>query len=328
MSKLFFRFMRGELNGYYLDSMNAAFNKAFSDRHDFLGKFSRMVFKTPSQVSGGEEPVTSGILHGIGTFAGVFPPWVSQDSLAGSIRFTQSFKQQQNEMSDRGLFKMDTESFEFTPPSYNTNWFQSQGKGRNEYATTDKRTSLVENGAALLGFFQEGDKVIRDDGTVDTSLLITFSGSESSQYEQAERYFSGIGKAYSPFYGIKYLYLAEHSPIVASTGDDVFLELIKAMQYIRYNGANIASLCHFAEVLCPDYLFITAINWNSGMPVGIVNYGIDSDYETTDKLLRTEIFKMIVSMKFKQYTFNEINIKVVRDGDGKVVSVTEEENNG
>ena len=287
-----------------------------------------MVFKTSAQVSGNEEPITSEALHGLGTFAGVFPPWVSQDSLVGSIRFTQSYKQQQNEMSDRGLFKTDTESFEFIPPNYNTTWFQTQGKGRNEFATNEKRTSLVENGAVLLGFFQEGDKIIKDDGTVDTSLLITFTGSQGEQYAQAEAYFNRIGKAYSPFYGIKYLYLAEESPVVASTGDDVYLELIKAMQYIRYNGTNIASLCCFAEILCPGYLFVTKIDWNSGMPVGIVNYGIDKEYETTDKLLRSEIFKMIVSMKFKQYAFNEINIKVVRDDDGNAVSVTEEENDG
>ena len=53
-----------------------------------------------------------------------------------------------------------------------------------------------------------------------------------------------------------------------------------------------------------------------------MNYGIDEDYETTDKLLRTEVFKMIIKMKFKQYAFNEQRIAVTRDDEGNVIDVT------
>lgn len=327
MAKKFFRFLRGELNGYYLQKINEALNKGMQDNEEFLADFSRMVFKTSVQVGAGEYPIPSAMLYGLGTFAGVFPPRVPQDSLVGSLRFTTSHKVQGNEVSDEGLFEISTEAFRF-PNSYNPALYTHEGAGRNASATNSLRTSLVEKGATILGFFKEGDKVIKDDGSIDLSLLVVPTVPYAQWLSWADEQSEAEQKVYYPFYGQKYLYLAEESPIVASTGDNVFLELIKAMQYVRYNGVSVKSLCEFAHIMCSSYLFITSIEWNDNRNYGIVNYGIDEDYDTTDKLLRTEVFKMIVKMKFKQYAFNEQRIAVTRDDEGNVIDVTVITNGG
>lgn len=316
--KEFFRFLRGELDGFYLKSLSLALIKAMRDRTAFLSRYSRMQWKTYEQCGPGESPVPSEQLHGICTVAGVFPPYAAQESLLGSLRFTLSHKVDGEEYSDRGLLVKEKESFDF----YRTDK-KTYTSDINTLASSERCTSLVEPGAALLGFFQEGDKVIREDGTVDTSLLFHFNGTEEEQYAEAERYFKEQKKAYSPYYGSKYLFLAEESPIVARTTDPVLLELLKAEQYVRRNGQSMASLSMFASILCPNFLFIVRVRWQEDKSYAIVYYGVDDDYIYEDKLLRTDVFKIVSGLKFKQLAFMETQIKVVRDDDGNAVSVTE-----
>lgn len=321
MAKRFFRFLRGELNGYYLQKINEMLNRTMQDNEEFLADFSRMAFKTSEQVKEGEYPIPSAMLHGLGTFAGVFPPYVAKDSLVGSLRFTTSHKVQGNEVSDEGLFEISTEAFSF-PNSYNSALYTHENAGRNALATSHLRTSLVEKEATILGFFKEGDRVIKEDGSIDMSLLVVPTVPYAQWRSWAEQQSEAQQKVYYPFYGQKYLYLAESSSVAVRIGDDIFLELIKAMQYVRYNGASVKSLCEFAHIICPSYLFITGIEWTDNHNYGIVNYGIDEDYEATDKLIRVEVFKMIIKMKFKQYVFNEQRIAVTRDDEGNVIDVT------
>lgn len=318
MSKKFFRFVRGELNGYFLTQINNAFLKAFSDKETFLAQFIAMVFKRSDDVSKGEYPIPREMLHGIGTVAGVFPPMVAQDSLIGSIRFTQSHKVNGVEYSERGLLNRDTGTFNFMRTDnkeYTTDI--------NTLANENRLTSFVEHGAKLLGFFPEDAKALTDEGEIDPSQLVHFQGTQEEQYAEAERYFKSVNKAYSPYYGLAYMYFAERSPIIARTTDDVFLELIKAMQWVRYNGVSIESLCRFAQVLCPNYLFIVDISWANGLPYGVVTYGIDEEWEINDKLMRSEVFKTVFAMKFKQYYLLETSIDVQRDDKGNPISVKE-----
>lgn len=318
MSKKFFRFVRGELNGYYLTAINSAFLRAFSDCEALLAKFIAMAFASADGLKPGEISIPREMLHGIGTVAGVFPPLVAQDSLIGSLRFTQSHKVNGVEYSERGLMNRDTGTFNFVRTDQ-----REYSTDINTLANDNLLTSFVERGAKLIGFFPEDAKAITDEGEVDESRLVKFPGTQEQQYEAAEAYFRSEGKAYSPYYGLKYMYFAERSPIIARTTDDVFLELIKAMQWVRFNGVSVASLCRFAQVLCPNYLFIMDISWADGLPFGVVTYGVDDDYEINDKLMRSEVFKTVFGMKFKQYHLLETSIIVERDENGNATSVRE-----
>jgi hypothetical protein len=116
--------------------------------------------------------------------------------------------------------------------------------------------------------------------------------------------------------------MAEEVPVLGRVSDDTYLELIKAMQYVRYNGNSLEALCKFCSILCKDYLFITQVGWSEGRNFGYLHFGIDEDFEATDKLMRVEVFKMIAKTKFKQYYFIEDIINVERDSSGKVINIT------
>ena len=90
MSKAFFRFLRGELNGFYLSSLNAVCNNFTVSIRRFLTDFKAMQFKSEDEVGQGEVTVTTDVLEGISVFTGVFSPLVWQDALTGSVRFTKS----------------------------------------------------------------------------------------------------------------------------------------------------------------------------------------------------------------------------------------------
>lgn len=316
--KQFFRFLRGELNGFYLRALSLAPVHAGQDMMAFLNRYRRMQWKTYEQCEGSELPIMTEQLHGICTVAGVFPPYAAQESLMGSLRFTNSHIVSGKEYSERGLLDTEKESFTFVRTDD-----RDYVTDINTLARDSMRTSLVEPGAQLLGFFREGDKVIKEDGTVDTSLLYHFDGTEMEQYRAAEAYFSSERKAYSPYYGSKYLFLTEESPIIAMTTDSVLIEILKAAQYVRRNGQSLESLSMFARTLCPDFLFITRIEWSKEHPYALVYYGVDDEYVYEDKLLRTEVFKIVSAMKFKQLVFLEVQLRVERDGNGRVVSVEE-----
>lgn len=305
MSKSFFRFMRGELNGYYIGSITTALNSMIEETKEYLANYTRTVFKLESEVDAGEYPMSDDMIYGIGKFTGLLPPRVYQDSFVGSIRFSTSNRVNSIEYAERGLFSTTSESFEF----YRTNK-TNYSSDINTLANADLLTSLVEEGATPIGYFQEGDDIILDDGSLDLTKLLD---------EPPE------GVAYSPYYGDKYLHLSESSSVLAKTSIETYLEIIRATQWIRYNGCSIMSLCKLINIICPDYVFITSVDWVSSFARGIVSYGIDEAYETDAKLMRVNLFKLLVGMKFPQITLDEVSIIVTRDSDGNKETVTVKE---
>lgn len=305
VSKKFFRFLRGELNGYYISNVYMALNRVNDYVEEFVNHFARMTFKPTDLVSGDEFPIMSSVLGDIGAIAGVFKPNVYQDSMVGALRFTQSHKVNGVEYSERGLLNVESAEFNFVRANQ-----AEYDSDINVLATEEDRSSLVEKEAEVLGYIYEGDKVWNTDGTINYAMI------HSTPPDPSEN------KAYIPFYGERYLFLSEESPIIASTPDYMYYELIKAMQWVRYNGCSIYSLVKFAEVVCPGFLKILSIDWDTLYAEGIINYGVDYDIEVSDRLLRTNIFKMVIAEKFPQFTFVEKSITVERDEYGFTRSVT------
>lgn len=316
--KQFFRFLRGELNGFYITSLNNMFIRTVSRINSFLNTYSRMQWINDEQITQSEVPIPNEQMRGICTIAGVFPPYAEQDSLLGSIRLTQSHKVSNEEYSDRGLLNIASESFDF----YRTD-DKEYSTDINTLASTLNRTSMIDAGAELLGFFCEGDNILNSDGSINTAFLYHFDGTIEEQYAAAADFFTKKNKAYSPYYGNKYLYLSESSPVLALTNNNILVELLKAEQYVRKNGQSIKSLAMFANILCPSFLFITRIEWSVTQPYAIVYYGIDELYEVNDKLLCVDVFKIVSSTKFKQFIFLEVTIQVERDYSGKPINVKE-----
>lgn len=303
MSKQFFRFLRGELNGYYLTNINATFNKISSNIRNFMSYFADMQFKGQDEVDIEGNAINADMLQGLSTFTGAIPPYVWQDALTGSIRFTPSHIVDDIEYSERGLYSPTDEVFNFVRT--NQQEYQSD---INTLANAEARSTVVETGRNPVGYFPEGEYIIQEDGSVDETKLISSPRT---------------GHADSPYYGESFLYLAEESPVRAITSNTVLIYLIRAMQWIRYNGASIESLCKFAEIICPKFLLIISIDWDSNYAFGTVSYGIDENMEAEDKLMREQLFALLASKKLPQFTFNKVLIEVTRNPDGTVQSVTQ-----
>ena len=299
--KAFFRFLRGELNGFYVQKLNAV-NNLFSDSiKTFLSHFANMQFVTEAEAKDGEVPIDNAMIKGIGVIAGAFPPYVMQESLSSALRFTGSHIVNGKEYSERGLYNVEGQAFNFIRTDE-----QEYTSDINTQATSAERSSLVEADREPIGYFPEGETVIRDDGSIDYSKLMS-----SPRPNHAD----------APFYGDIFLYLSETYPVLGITDMQVMLYVIKAMQWVRYNGMNIASLTEFAKIICPDFLFIIDIDWTTLYAHGVVEYGIDEEYETSNKLLRENIFKALAQKKFSQLAFSQVPISVTRDSNGKAVRI-------
>ena len=300
--KAFFRFLRGELNGFYVQRLNEVNNVFSGAIKTFLSYFDRMQFKTEEELGPGETAIDNASIKGIGIIAGAFPPYVMQESLTSALRFTGSHIVNGKEYSERGLYNVEGQAFNFVRTNE-----QEYGTDINTLSSSEDRSSLVEDGRQPVGYFPEGVNVIRDDGSLDYSKLLSSPRP---------------GHADSPFYGDNFLYLSENYPVLAITDMRVMLYVIEAMQWVRYNGMNVASLAQFAKIICPGFLFILDIDWTGLYAHGVVEYGIDEEWEAEDKLLKENLFKFLVEKKFSQLAFSQVPITVTRDAEGNPIDVT------
>lgn len=279
MSKAFFRFLRGEINGFYLTNIHNVLNTLTEEDKTFLAHFNNMVFKNPEELKGEEYPIGSEMIKGIGTIAGVFRPRVTSDSFSGTLRMTTSKVVDGVERSERGLFNMEEESFDFVRTNqdvYNTDI--------NTEADNGHRTSMNSNTDEVKGYLASGETNIKEDGSVDLDKVLVSPPAN---------------KAYSEFYGVDHLYLSESENVYAHISPPVLLNLIKALQWIRYNGASIESLCRVTEILCPDFVKIDSIDWTNVI-YSIVTYTVDSTAIVDNKQMKIEALKFLLRMKFPQ----------------------------
>ena len=205
MSKAFFRFLRGELNGFYLKSIYNTLNESTKNTKAFLMDFNNMQFKE------GMIDVTT--LLNIGKFAGVFPLNLVQTESLTSLKMSDSKEVDGFEYSERGLYNTIQEVFNY----YH---LTQESDDINTLATEEERSSLVGE-EEVIGYIAEDEIDILDNqGKVRPEKIL---------YEVPE------GKAYSEFYGNKFLFLSEGEEIYSKTSNEIFLDLYKALQY-NYNA--------------------------------------------------------------------------------------------
>ena len=181
MSKALFRFLRGEINGYYLTNIHNSLNVYTEDIKKFFIDFQNQQFELGK--------ISEETLYNLGKFASVFLPRRPVSESKTSLYMTDSHEVDGVEYSERGLFNTDNESFEFvhTDPSITT-------PDINTLATEDKRSSLVGN-EQVQGYISENETdVLDDEGKVRPSKVSADPPSEG---------------AYSEFYGNQFLFLGQ-----------------------------------------------------------------------------------------------------------------------
>lgn len=272
MAKALFRFLRGELNGYYITNLYNSFNEYSSDIKRFFIEFQNQQFELGK--------ISNETLYNLGKFASVFLPRRPVADSRTSIYMTDSHVVDNTEFSERGLFDTENESFEFvhTDPSIET-------PDINTLATDTQRSSLVGDETPEGYISSEETDVLDDEGMVRPTKVSS----------------TPPDVPYSEFYGNQFLFLSEGDTIYEAIAPSLFIELFKAMQWIRYNGASITSLARIVATLCPEGLVKISRNEvaSDGRSVYIY-YVYDSSSPVTNKESRLALLEYLVNLKFKQ----------------------------
>ena len=282
MAKALFRFLRGELNGFYIQNIHQTLNEYSKDLKGFLTYYKNQQFENGK--------ISDADLYGLGSFAGIFLPRMSRAESITSMRMTESHKENGYEYSERGLLNKDTDTFEFKHCQEDT----SELPDINTLATDKLRSSLVGNEQPLGYISSEEEDILDDNGNVRPEKVLS---------EPPE------GVAYSEYYGDIFLYLSQPTRTYENLDPVLYIYLFKALQYVRYNGTSIESLKKVVEATCPNGLVtigdIVVMPDNKHLKV---YYKFNGDIELNLKQLRLSVFKYIVQIKFQQIELEEIAI--------------------
>lgn len=281
MAKALFRFLRGELNGFYLTNINAMMNNVTEEERKFFIDFANIQFE--------KGKIDSETLYNLGRFAGIYLPRIPQSESRSDVRMTESEydEQLQYEFSERGLFKTEDEDFEFVQKVIDDTGLPDI----NTLATDTKRSSLVGD-EAVQGYISESETDVRDDdGNVKPDKIL----SEPPEDE-----------AYSDFNGNKFTFLSEGETQFLPVSFDVFLDLFKAIQYVRYNGGTITALSRIVSILCPEGLVtIDSIAVADSKKRWIISYETDLTVDVNLKQDRINMLLYVVNMKFPMVLMSE-----------------------
>ena len=276
MAKALFRFLRGELNGFYITRLHDVMNKVTEEDKAFFLSFAKIQFE--------KGQIDNETLNNLGKFAGIFLPRIPQSESKSATRLTESEydEQLQYEFSERGLLKTDDETFEFVQKVIDDTGLPDI----NTLATTEKRSSLVGD-EPVEGYISDSEtEVLDDNGSVRPSKILPNPPQEG---------------AYSDFHGNKFTFLAEGETTYSPVSYGVFVDLFKAIQHVRYNGGTVLSLAKIVEVLCPSgLLLVNSIVVSQDNTRWIVSYSTDLTVEVDLKQDRINILLYVIRMKFPQ----------------------------
>jgi hypothetical protein len=276
MSKLFFRFLRGEINGFYLTRFHNAVNVFTKDVRDFFISFRTMQFNNEMSLD---------TLFGIGKFASVFLPNYTTEEQTYALTFSDSHFDHGNQYSERGLYNTDEERFEFRHTT------QEEGlPDINTLATPSLRSSLVGDEQVQGYIPSSATDVLDKNGNVRTSKVLPSPPS---------------GEAYSEYYGNEFLFLSEGAGTThyKSLSPDLYIDIYKTLQWIRYNGVSLESLLHITEIFCPEgFVKIKGIELAEDNLHFQITYVTDEGSAVTNKAQRLFLLEYLIRLKFKQYS--------------------------
>ena len=274
MSKAFFRFLRGELNGFYVQNINQAWNDYTTDIKAFFTDFSKMQFE--------KGKIDKEYLYNLGTFAGIFLTRLSREENLTSLKMSESNIYNGEETSESGLFNLAYESFDYFP--------EVEGD-INRLATSSSRSSLVGDEEPIGYISSEETDLFDDELNVRPSKILSVPPE---------------GVAYSEFYGNQFMFLSEASISYEKISPDLYLDLFKTIQWIKYNGTSLASLVKLVELICPNGLVQVASVEASENGRNIeVTYIYNEEVTIDWKLQRRYLLEYIVGLKMPQVKLSE-----------------------
>lgn len=277
MAKEFFRFLRGELNGFYITQINSALNKFVQDVKEFVLEFNAQQFNST---------MNSTTLFNLGKFAGIFLPRLSTSESRTGFRLSDSNIVDGIEYSERGLFNTDTETFEYKHTNQNPDL-----PDINTLSTEKLRSSLIGD-ESVKGYISANETDVLDDNGLVRPEKVLASPPE--------------GEAYNNFYGNNFMFLAEVITTYENLSPSLYYDLFVVLQWIRYNGASVESLCTVIKTLCPNGLvLINRIEVSSDKTRLIVYYKYNENADVNLKAQRIYLLQYIVDIKFLSVVLTE-----------------------
>lgn len=274
MAKEFFRWLRGELNGYYITRINNTLNVTSKEIKDFMKDFKAMRMELGK--------IHDKYLYGLGKFAGIFLPRMSREESIASIQMTESYAENGEEYSERGLFETSSETFKFYP---------NESGDINSLATPELRSSLVGN-ENIIGYISE----------YETNVL---NGNGLVRREKVSSTPPATG-AYSDYYGDNFLFLQEATLTYSDLSPELYIELFKCLQWIRYNGVSLESLVKVVKLVCPDGLVkLDKIEVAYDNRHYNIFYKYDDNAGVLLKKQRLDLLQYIIGLKFPQINLVE-----------------------
>ena len=277
MSKEFFRFLRGELNGFYITQINSALNKFVQDVKEFVLEFNTQQFNPT---------MNSTTLFNLGKFAGIFLPRLSSSESRTGFRLSDSNIVDGVEYSERGLFNTDTETFEYKHTNQNPDL-----PDINTLSTEKLRTSLLGD-ESVKGYISANETDVLDDNGLVRPEKVLSKPPE--------------GEAYNNFYGNNFMFLADVITTYENLSPSLYYDLFVVLQWIRYNGASVESLCTVIKTLCPNGLvLINRIEVSADETRLIVYYKYNENADVNLKAQRIYLLQYIVDIKFLSVVLTE-----------------------
>lgn len=275
-----FRFYRGELNGFYLLNLLTSRNAAVSAIVDELIYQSNMTWKLEEEIVGSEIAIRDSDLVGIAKFAGVLKSYQMQQSQVGSIMFTGSTVVNGVQRSERGLFNMAREKFEYVRTAQD-----DYPTDISTDASSAKRATLVPSGLAPVGYVAYGTDLYREDGTVIAENILASPPVD--------------GTPYTAYYGPNYLVFEETFNLETEMDTSVFKKFFECIMRLRYGGVSIKELMYLTNTLTEGYVYDIEI-----VPTAYyytVYYSVNNDLDIENRLGKLSAWEIVVGERFKNF---------------------------
>ena len=194
MSKALFRFLRGELNGYYVTRLNDLLNASTKDIKTFFCDFQAQQFELGK--------ISLETLYNLGKFASIFLLRLKSAETMTALYLTDSFIKDGYEFSERGLYNVPLEQFEFFHTEDDSGAYfvfvrttQEQYEDDIDTLTDYRKRATMVGDVAVQGYISsEATDIFDSVGNVKPEFILATPPS---------------GVAYSDYFGDNFLYLSE-----------------------------------------------------------------------------------------------------------------------
>lgn len=276
--KKFFRFLRGELNGYYLNAVSYFIN-FWMDKNilPFLTYAKNVQMEIDSENV--NENITTEDLINIAKFAGITQLLTFSNLYNNIIYMTQSHKEGGVEHAESGLYEKAIEAFRFYP---------GLAEEINQLANEARQSTLIQDGAEILGYIPEGTELYDRDGNFHPELILSSPP---------------VDKAYTNYYGQKYLQLEENYSVVVTVPKELIYKSFLIIQRLRYNGSSILTFIELTELIVGEFIKINNV---AGREAHVIAYYSEQqDAETQYKTIKKALWEGLVEKFFPQIALSE-----------------------